>query len=411
MRVTPIPAAALLALCTVMPAAPAAQFDSQNILQRSQQLVEPFLDLDRRLVTVDSPSHYGPGIAQVGTIVEQAMRDLGGEVEVVKARVGPGNNLVGRWQGRGHRKILLLGHMDTVFKQDTTKTTPFRIDDKRAYGPGVLDDKGGIALALMSIRLLQELKFDDYGSVTLLATTDEEMRSLGSRDLILELGKAHDYAFVLEFGTPDDKVTTWRKGVGYLMVEVTGKAAHAGADSAQGCNAAIELAHQMLELSTLSDKEKETSVNFTIVQAGERGNIIPEKARAQADVRVLYPDEFDRLDRDVSRIASKSFLPCSRVEARVERGRPPFPSNRDTNALISKAQSIYREIGLDLGAEGSGGGTDGNYTASVGTATLDALGPVGGGAHTLNEYIELERIAPRIYLLARLMMEVSSDGH
>jgi glutamate carboxypeptidase len=394
-----------------MPVQSAAQPDTQGILQRAQQLVEPFLDFDRTLVSVDSPSHYGPGLARVGALVEQAMRDLGGDVEVVRARVGPGNNLAARWQGRGRRKILLLAHMDTVFKEDTTKRTPFRIEDKRAYGPGVLDDKGGIVLGLMAIRLLKELKFDDYGSVTLLATTDEEMRSLGSRDLIRELAKGHDYAFVLEFGSPDDKVTTWRKGIGYLMVEVTGKAAHAGADADKGCNAALELAHQMLQLSNLSNKEKETSVNFTLVQSGERNNIIPEKARAQADVRVLYPEEFDRLERDISQIADNKLLHCSRVEATVERGRPPFPSNRDTTALIVKAQSIYREIGLELGTEGSGGGTDGNYTASVGTATLDALGPVGGGAHTLNEYIELERIAPRIYLLARLIMEVSSDGH
>jgi glutamate carboxypeptidase len=171
-----------------------------------------------------------------------------------------------------------------------------------------------------------------------------------------------------------------------------------------------ELAHQMLQLANLSSREKETTVNFTLVQGGERNSIIPENARAQADIRVLQPDEFDRLESDVARLKDDRLLDCARVEATVERGRPPFPSNRNTDALVAKARSIYQEIGLELRAEGSGGGTDGNYTASVGTATLDALGPVGGGAHTLNEYIDIGRIAPRIYLLTRLIMEVSSDS-
>jgi glutamate carboxypeptidase len=403
----------LLAMFVVLPFASMksdAAVDRSAVLRGAEQLVDEFLDIDRTLVLIDSPSSYGPGLAKVEALVGQHMRSLGAEVTVARARVGPGNNVAARWRGTGHKNVLLLAHMDTVFKEDTTTESPFRIDGGRARGPGVLDDKGGIVMGLMAIRLLRELGFDNYGMLTLLVTTDEEMRSLGSRELILETAKAHDYAFILEFGSPDDSITTWRKGVGYLMLQVTGKAAHAGAEPEKGCNAVVELAHQMLQLGNLSNKEKETTVNFTLVQGGERNSIIPERARAQADIRVLQPDEFDRLESDVARLKDNRLLDCARVEATVERGRPPFPSNRDTNALVAKAKSIYHEIGLELGAEGSGGGTDGNYTASVGTATLDALGPVGGGAHTLNEYIDIDRIAPRIYLLTRLIMEVSADS-
>ena len=167
----------------------------------------------------------------------------------------------------------------------------------------------------------------------------------------------------------------------------------------------LEAANQALQLNDLGDPKKETTVNFTIFQAGDRPNIIPDSARVQADVRVLYPEEYERLENDFKLGPSQSKrLRCSEVNIIAERGRPPFPPNPQTDALVKNAQGIYKEIGLDLGVEGSGGGgTDGNYAASVGTTTLDALGPVGGGAHGPEEHISVDRLGPRIYLLARLI--------
>lgn len=175
---------------------------------------------------------------------------------------------------------------------------------------------------------------------------------------------------------------------------MNGRAAHSGAEPEKGCNAVAEVAHQVSLMSDLGDKEKETSVNFTLLQGGERSNIISEKARAQADVRVLDPTGFDRLDRDIDRLAHQKLLLCAEVTARLERGRPPFPSNKNTDRLVARARALYRDIRLELGVEGSGGDTDGNYTAAAGTITLDALGPVGGGAHTVNEFIDIDRIGP-----------------
>lgn len=384
--------------------------DANALLQQANQLTQPFLDQVKELVDIDSGTGDAKGIAAVEAILQRHLRELGAKVEVIPVSVGVGNNLVATWQGTGKGRILLLAHSDTVYKEGTVAQRPFRIEGNRAYGPGVLDDKGGIVLALQAIRLLQQNNFRDFAVLTLLVNPDEERGSFGSRDLIKKIAKEHDYALTLEFGSPDeDKVTSWRKGIGYYKLEVKGKSAHAGAEPEKGCNAMLEAAYQVLQLNDLGDPKKETTVNFTIFQAGDRPNIIPDSARAQADVRVLYPEEYERLENDFKRLSQSKRLQCSEVNIIAERGRPPFPPNPQTDALVKNAQGIYKEIGLDLGVEGSGGGTDGNYAASVGTITLDALGPVGGGAHGPEEHISVDRLGPRIYLLARLIMNLGAS--
>lgn len=405
---------ALLCLVGVLAAA-AGQFgtafgqaiDPKDLLRQAGDLTPGFLEAVEEMVAIDSPTHYMPGIEKMTEVVKRRMSALGAEVEIVPASADKGNNLIATWRGTGKGNILLLAHMDTVHRQGSAAEWPFRKDGNKAYGPGVLDDKGGIALGLAAIALLRNTGFTDFGRITFLVNSDEERGSFGSRDLIRALAPKHDAAFVLEFGSPDDKVTNWRKGIGYFKLEITGKAAHAGAEPEKGCNALVEAAHQLLQLGRLGDPAKETTINFTILQAGERPNIIPDKATAQADVRILYPEELERLESDYKRLAQTKLLDCATVKTIVERGRPAFPPNPGTDALVKKAQGFYRDIGLQLGVEGSGGATDGNYAASVGTTTLDALGPVGGGAHTRDEYIDIDRLGPRIYLLARLIMDTA----
>lgn len=388
-------------------AASGQAIDSRALLRQATDLTAGFLATVEEMVAIDSPTYHMPGIEKMTEVVRRRMSALGAEVEVVPASAEKGNNLIATWRGTGKGDVLLLAHMDTVHKEGSAAEWPFRTDGNRAYGPGVLDDKGGIALGLAAIELLRKTGFSDFGRITFLVNSDEERGSFGSRDLIRALAPEHDAAFVLEFGSPDDKVTNWRKGIGYFELEITGKAAHAGAEPEKGCNALVEAAHQLLQLGRLGDPAKETTINFTMLQAGERPNIIPDKATAQADVRILYPEELERLEADYKRLAQTKLLDCATVKTIVERGRPPFPPNPGTDALVKKAQGFYRDIGLQLGVEGSGGATDGNYSASVGTTTLDALGPVGGGAHTRDEYIDIDRLGPRIYLLARLIMDTA----
>lgn len=382
--------------------------EDRVVYQKAQKAEVDLLVRLESLVNIDSGTGEAEGLTLVENLVIEQLKSLGAEVQTLTAKPSVGRNILATMQGSGGKKILLLAHTDTVFEKGTAAQRPFKVLERKAYGPGVMDDKGGILLGFEALKILKEINFQKFGTITFLINPDEEKGSLGSRELIRETAKKHDVALVLEFGSPLDKVTSWRKGIGYYGFEVRGKAAHAGAEPDKGCNALLEAAYQTLQLRNLSDPQKQTTVNFTVFQAGERPNTIPDFAKVQADVRVLEAQEYIRLERDFTRLSENKLLPCTEIKTISERGRPPFPPNPQTDALVQKAQAIYREIGLNLGVEGSGGGTDGNYAAAVGTATLDALGPVGGGAHSPDEYIDLERLTPRIYLLTRLLIELGS---
>ncbi|MBD2036164.1 M20/M25/M40 family metallo-hydrolase [Leptolyngbya sp. FACHB-321] len=393
----------LLGQSTVVVAAP-----DHVLYEQAQKAQSSLLKTLETLVNIDSGTGNQKGLTQVEDLVIEQLKAVGADVRTIAAMPSAGRTILATVRGTGKGKILLLAHTDTVFKAGTAAQRPFTIVAGKAYGPGVMDDKGGILFGIEALKLLQARHFKGFHTITFLINPDEEKGSFGSRALIKETAKKHDVALVLEFGSPQDKVTAWRKGIGYYGIEVRGRAAHAGAAPEKGCNALLEAAYQTLKLSKLSDPNKQTTVNVTVFQAGERANTIPDFANVQADVRVLEAQEYLRLERDFVRLTQNKLLPCTAIKVRAEQGRPPFPPNPQTDALVKKAQAIYQTIGLKLGVEGSGGGTDGNYAASVGTPTLDALGPGGGGAHGLEEYIDLDRLTPRLYLLTKLLIALGS---
>jgi glutamate carboxypeptidase len=249
------------------------------------------------------------------------------------------------------------------------------------------------------------MKFSDVAQITLFVNSNEETFSKGSYKLIETLAKQHDVTLSLEGGRPSDGLVVWRKGSGTLQVDVKGKASHAGNNPAAGRNAAMEAAHQMLQMASLGDAAKETTVNFTVMHAGERTNVIPDNATVRGDMRARTPEEFDRVERDMARLAEKKLIEGTQVKTNVERGMAPWPLNPRSEALAARAQAIYGELGMKLAMEGSGGAGDANYTSAVGAHTLDGLGIVGGGFHGEDEYADLNSIGPRLYLLARMIME------
>jgi glutamate carboxypeptidase len=381
------------------------------IYDRAVRAQSGFLTAVAKLVNIDSGTGDLQGITKVENLVIEQLKSVTTDIKTVSAKPSAGRNIIATIKGTGKGKILLLAHTDTVFKQGTAAKNPFKIANGKAIGPGVMDDKGSILLGIEALRILKEVNFQNFDTITFLINPDEEKGSLGSRELIKATAKKHDVALVLEFGSPQDKVTSWRKGIGYYGLEVTGRKAHAGAEPEKGCNALLEAAHQTLQLSKLDDPQQKTTVNFTVLHTGDNArNTIPDTAKVEADVRVLAAQEYTRLTREFTRSSQNKLLPCSQIKVIAERGRPPFPANSKTDALVKKAQAIYQTIGLKLGVEGSGGGTDGNYAAAVGTTTLDALGLVGGGAHTEAEYIDIDRIAPRIYLLTKLIMDLGTSN-
>ncbi|WP_447803225.1 M20/M25/M40 family metallo-hydrolase [Pseudomonas serbica] len=379
-----------------------------QVLAHAEQYKGEALKLLERLVNIDSGSGYEPGLTQVGDITIEELKKLGATIERVPNTPDKSSHVIATLKGTGKAKILLMAHMDTVFKQGSAAERPFHIKDGRAYGPGVMDDKGGIVAGIYALKVLKNIDFKDYAQITFLLDASEETGSDIATDLIKKTAKAHDVTLNLEPGRPADGLVVWRKGSATALVEVKGKASHAGVAPELGRNAAMEVAHQILQLGKLGDEAKKTTINFTVLNAGDRKNVIPDQATAAADVRAAVPEEFDRIEKDLAQVSQDKLIADTEVTTTLKRGLPPMPQTAESDRLMAMAQGIYGEIGRKLTEEGSGGAADASLSASVGTPTLDGFGIVGGNIHTPEEYAEIDSVAPRIYLLSRMIMELAS---
>src|SRR4051812_27145307 len=311
-----IRAGLILASTLLSPIYPAHAEPNKQVLGRAESYKEPALKLLETLVNIDSGSGNENGLNRVADTIMSELKALGAQVETVKpAERAKGTNVVARLTGTGRGKILLIAHMDTVFQLGEAAKRPFRIADGRAYGSGVMDDKGGIVTAIYVLRILKDLNFKNFAQITLVLNSSEEIGSPGARTLIETLSKQHDVALNLEPGRPADGLVVFRKGSGLINLEGRGKSAHAGG------------AHQILQLGKLGNREKETTVNFTVLKAGTVTNIIPADAEAQGDVRVLVPEEFDRVERDLSSVSQTKLIPDTAVKVTLTRHFPPMTKN------------------------------------------------------------------------------------
>ena len=351
----------------------AAAEANKPILDSAERQQPNAMKLWERLVNIDSGTGDMDGVNAVGAVAVEELTKLGAAIEAIPAMPAYGNNIVARLSGTGKGKVLLIAHMDTVFPKGTAAARPFRVEGGRAYGPGVSDDKAGIVVALSVLKILDELKFKDYARLTLMLNTNEETGSRGSRVLIENLAREHDVTLNLEGGRLGDGITIWRKGSGTINVEVKGRASHAGSAPELGRNAAMELAHQMLQLVKLANAEKGTTINFTVIKAGDRKNVIPDHAVAEADIRALVSEEFDRVERELPEMAKNKLIPETVVTTSLTRGFPTMPQNAQTDALAAMAQRVYGEIGKTLTLGGSGGAADSSLSAGVFKPTLDGL--------------------------------------
>lgn len=397
--------AATLALSFALPAYSAEPH--KQIQADAEQYKAQALKLLERLVNIDSGSGYEPGLTQVRDIAVDELKQLGFSIEQVPDKAANSSHVIATLKGTGKAKILLMAHMDTVFKEGSAAERPFHIKDGRAYGPGVMDDKGGIVAGIYALKVLKNQGFKDYARITFLLDASEETGSEAASELIRNTAKGHDVTLNLEPGRPADGLVVWRKGSATAVVEVKGKAAHAGVAPELGRNAAMEAAHQILQLGKLGDEDKKTTINFTVLKAGDRTNVIPDQATAKADVRAALPEEFDRIEKDLARVSANKLIPETDVKTSLQRGLPPMPQTAESDKLVAIAQGIYAELGRKLTIEGSGGAADASLSAGVGTPTLDGFGIVGGNIHTPEEYAEVESVAPRVYLLSRMIMELA----
>jgi len=413
-------------LATALPGLAAAQ-PVEPVLSLAKKEKPALLDTLKDLVSIETGSRDLEGLDRAANLIAERLRALGGRVELVDptgdayrmedtpARIG--KVVHARFEGKGTKKILLLAHMDTVYLRGMLAGQPFRVEGNRAYGLGIADDKQGIALILHVLAMLKAMDFRDYGLVTALVNADEEISSPGSRKLITRLGAEHDAVFSCESSRVEgDKLALATAGIASVMLKVKGRASHAGSAPEQGRNALYELAHQMLQTRDLSNPATGLKMNWTLASGGSVRNAIPAEATATADVRVLRVSDYDGIERAVRERIGTKLIPETRVEMTFERRRPPLEVTSASRALGRHARRIYAELGRKLAVDmvAEGGGTDAAF-ASLDTKApvLERFGLQGFGAHANDaEYVAVDSIEPRLYLLARLIMDVSQgkDG-
>ncbi len=357
-----------------------------------------------RLVEMESPTDNKSALDRLGEHLAARLQHLGAQVEVLP-QAQAGDHLRARWGGsdaEGNGGLLLLCHMDTVWDMGTLAERPVAIRDGRLFGPGAFDMKGGIVIALWAIRVLRGLNIMPKRRITLLLTSDEETGSKTSRPIVEMEALQHDAVLVLEPAQPPDAaLKTWRKGVGMYQVRATGVSAHAGAAHDQGVNAIEELAHQVVAIQALTDYNAGTTVNVGVVSGGTRSNVVPESAWARVDVRVMNEAEADRLDESLRSL--QPHLKGARVEVTGGINRPPMVRTAAGVSLFQKAAEIAAELGFSVTETGTGGGSDGNFTAALGVPTLDGLGVVGDGGHAQHENVVISSLPERAALLAGLL--------
>ena len=397
-----------------------AQVDESALTQVQRQRA-PLIDTMRELVSIESGSRDFDGLSRIADVIAGRLRMLGGDVDLVEpADIYPmqdtpvqiGHTVVARFRGTGTRRILLLAHMDTVYLKGMLAEQPFSVEGNRAYGLGIADDKHGVAVVLHTIAVLNALDFDDYGLITVLINADEEVSSPGSRSLITALGREHDVVFSCE-GGGRDRVRLTTAGIGAFKLTVRGRASHAGAAPDEGRNALYELAYQIMQTRDLSEPATGLKMNWTVASAGNTRNVIPAEAQATADVRALSMADFDRIETDVRRRVRRQLIAGTVLDLIFERRRPPLQVTRVSRALARHAQRIYRELGRELTVDedSSGGGTDAAFAALETTApVIEGMGLRSVGAHSNDaEYVDLDSIEPRLYLLTRLIIDVALD--
>ena len=360
--------------------------------------------LSRQLVLAESPSDVKSAVDACAKLAAAHAKALGGRVkfhrcassgDVLEIRFGPRKTAKS-----GAGRIMLLGHLDTVWALDTLKTMPCRVRDGRLWGPGTLDMKVGVAMAFTALEMLLEAGLLER-EIILLLTGDEEVGSPASRPITESLARECDDVYVLE---PAQGLAykTARKGIGDWSIHVKGIAAHAGVDYARGANAIRELAHIIEIVSSWTDLKRGITVSVGVAQGGTKSNVIPAEAWAEVDVRIPRAADGPRIERRFC-----GLLPTDkRCSLTITGGinRPPMERTRGTARLFHKAQSLAADLGLALDEAASGGGSDGNFTSALGIPTLDGMGAVGEGAHARHESVLLDHLAPRTALLAGMMM-------
>lgn len=366
------------------------------------------------MVMIESGSADVEGLNKMADYTEARLKALGARTERRKTMRGAGADMViGTFEGTGTRKLMLIAHMDTVYEHGILASQPYKVDGNRIYGPGVADDKGGIAVILHSLKILNDIGWRDYAKLTVSFNPDEEVGSIGSGAIISELADQHDVVLSCEptVAPPvakNEGLLLGASGTATGTLEVKGKASHAGAAPQLGRNALLELAHQLLQTQDVAKSIPGTQLNWTTAKAGTVRNQIPDHASAGADIRLTIPDGVEKLQAALDEKVKNKLIPDTEVTVSIVAGRPPFVANDRGRAIAKQGQAIYAELERELAiAEMTGGATDAGYAGRSGkAAVVESFGLAGWGYHARDEYIDTNSIVPRLYLMTRMLQEL-----
>jgi len=358
------------------------------------------------MVNIDCGSYTPAGVNRIAGMVEASLVDLGAQVErhshqpVAGAEAQLGDLVVGRMAGEGPR-LLLIGHMDTVFDPGTAAQRPYRAQDDRATGPGTSDMKGGLLAGLHALAALHDI--GEHPSITFVANPDEEIGSIFSTPHIRQMAAEHDAALVLECARANGDIVSARKGIADLDVTFHGRAAHAGVAPEKGRSAILAAAHAISQLHGLNGRWPGVTLNAGVIAGGTRPNVVAERCTVQLDLRAVTATAFDEAYGAVERLIGQPSVEGVTAELRRMAHHPPMERTPATGRLAGLAEAIAGELGFELHDTLTGGASDANTTASAGLPTLDGLGPIGGDDHSADEWLDLSSVVPRTTLLGLLI--------
>jgi glutamate carboxypeptidase len=374
-------------------------------------LPQYLLDLER-LVNIDCGSYTKAGVDAVGRWVADFLRGEGASVEL-RRHDTLGDTVVATFEGApgSGPRLLLIGHLDTVFDDGTAAARPFRITDGRAYGPGVTDMKSGLLAGLYAIGALRDVLRDlPFERLVYIANPDEEIGSISSSPHIREMAARSDVCLVLECARANGDIVSARKGIADLRITVHGRAAHAGVEPEKGRNAIVEAARLTRDLQALNGRWPDVTVNVGVIAGGTRPNVVPELCRLEVDVRATTREGLEAAESEIAKLARATVVPDTSIEI-AEMGRHwPMEKLERSGRLVEHAKAVATRLGFQLRDVATGGASDANTTAGMGVPTIDGLGPIGGNDHSPAEYLDVDSIVPRTTLLAGLLAAIARDS-
>jgi len=401
----------------------AGQGTSTQVHDMAKAQTQPLLGTLKDLVSIESGSRDLEGLEKIATLIATRLQQMGMEVKTIPTQAPAkhpqlkgsklGSVVYATKKGKGQKKVLLIAHMDTVYLKGMAAKQPFRVDGNKAYGLAIADDKAGVALILHTVKMLQDMGYDDYAELAVAINGDEEVGSAGSSALLVQLGSEYDAVMSFEGGGFDkDMVRLATSSIAIVEMKVTGKASHAGSNPDAGRNAIYEMSHQMLKSRQFGDKSKGLHINWTVARGGDVRNVIPASAEAIADVRSLTNKDLDIIETALQESIKDKLIPDTQVEIDFYRSRPAFVANDASRVMAQHAKNVYQEIGqtIQIAERATGGGTDAAFAGlRPKGGVLESFGLRGYGAHAnTEEYIFIDSIAPRLYLSTRMVMDIGS---